>query len=140
MEKATNKKLYQSVKDKADTIYARPGLYKSAYIQKEYQRLGGTYSGKKPDKTKGVQRWLLNEQWVEVSPYLKDNKKVQCGSTPNVAKTCRPLVRINKDTPITIPELLKIHSKSKLLKLVEKKKQDMDGRVMWRKGIFKPSK
>ena len=140
MEKATDKKLYQSVKDKADTIYARPGLYKSAYIQKEYQRLGGKYSGPKPDKNKGVQRWLLGENWVEVSPYLKDNKKVKCGTTPNMKKACRPLVRVNDKTPITIPELLKIHSKNKLLELVNKKKKDMDGRVMWRKGIFKPSK
>jgi len=140
MEKATDKKLYQSVKAKADKIYARPGLYKSAYIQKEYQRLGGTYSGKKPDTNKGVQRWLTGENWVEVSPYLKDNKKVKCGTTPNMNKACRALVRVNDKTPITIPELLKIHSKSKLLELVEKKKKDMDGRIMWRKGIFKPSK
>ena len=33
MEKATNKKLCQSVKVKADKIYARPGLFKSAYIR-----------------------------------------------------------------------------------------------------------
>ena len=122
MDKAKDKKLYQSVKDKADKIYARPGLYKSAYIQKEYQRQGGTYIGPKPSKNTGVQRWLLGEEWVEVMPYLKDNKKVKCGTTPNMNKACRPLIRINKDTPITIPELLKIHSKSKLLKLVEMKK------------------
>jgi len=35
MERAKDKKLYQSVKDKADKIYKRPGLYKSVYIQKE---------------------------------------------------------------------------------------------------------
>ena len=51
-------------------------------------------------------------------------------------KACRALVRVNDKTPITIPELLKIHSKSKLLELVEKKKKDMDGRIMWRKGIL----
>ena len=33
MERVLNKKLYQKVSDKADTIYKRPGLYKSAYIQ-----------------------------------------------------------------------------------------------------------
>jgi len=38
MERAKDIKLYMKVKDKADTIYKRPGLYKSAYIQKEYQR------------------------------------------------------------------------------------------------------
>jgi len=140
MERAKDKKLYQSVKIKADTIYKRPGLYKSAYIQKEYQRQGGTYIGPKPKKDIGVQRWLLYEEWVEVSSYLKDNKKVKCGTTPNMNEACRPLIRINKDTPITIPELLKIHSKSKLLKLVEMKKMDMDGRIIWKSATFKSSK
>ena len=139
MEKATNKKLYQQVSDKADKIYKRAGLYKSAYIQKEYQRLGGTYSGPKPSKNKGIQRWLLNEQWVEVTPFL-NNKIVKCGTRTNMNKACRPLIRINKDTPITIPELLKIHSKSKLLKLVSQKIKDMDGRVNWKSATFKSSK
>jgi len=139
MDRATNKKLYQQVSDKADTIYKRRGLYKSAYIQKEYQRLGGTYKGPKPDKNKGVQRWLSGENWIEMMPYLKDNKKVQCGIKPN-GKACRPLIRVNKDTPITIPELLKLYTKSKLLKLVEMKKKDMDGRLNWKAGTFKPSK
>jgi hypothetical protein len=140
MDNIVNKALYKRVKEKADLIYARPGLYKSAYIQKEYQRQGGTYKGKKPDKNKGVQRWLLGEEWIEVMPYLKDNKKVKCGTTPNKTKACRPLVRINKDTPITIPELLKIHSKDKLIKLVSQKQKDMDGRVNWKSGTFKSSK
>ena len=139
MDKALDKKLYQQVSDKADTIYKRPGLYKSAYIQKEYQRLGGKYKGDKPDKTKGIRRWLLGEEWVEVTPYLKENKKVMCGTTPNMNKACRPLIRVNDKTPITIPELLKLHTKDKLLKLVENKKKDMDGRIQWKKGIFKPS-
>ena len=58
MDRAINKELYMKVKDKADTIYKRSGLYKSAYIQKEYQRQGGTYIGPKPKKDTGVQRWL----------------------------------------------------------------------------------
>jgi len=71
MDRANNKELYMKVKAKADTIYARPGLYKSAYIQKEYQRQGGTYKGKKTDKNTGVQRWLAGENWIEMMPYLK---------------------------------------------------------------------
>jgi len=140
MDKAKDKKLYQSVSDKADKIYKRSGLYKSAYIQKEYQRQGGTYIGPKPDKSTGVQRWLLGEEWVEVMPYLKENKIIKCGTTPNMNKACRPLIKVNKNTPITIPELLKIHSKDKLLKLVSKKIKDMDGRVNWKSATFKSSK
>ena len=140
MDRAINKELYMKIKDKADKIYKRPGLYKSAYIQNEYQRQGGTYSGKKPKKDTGIQRWLIGEQWLEMMPYLKDNKKVKCGTTPNKTKACRPLVRINKDTPITIPELLKIHTREKLIKLVSQKQKDMDGRVNWKAGTFKASK
>jgi len=73
-------------------------------------------------------------------PYLKNNKKVQCGTTPNMNKACRPLIRVNDKTPITIPELLKIHSKSKLLKVVEMKKIDMDGQIRWKEAKFIPSK
>jgi len=54
---------------------------------------------------------------------FKNNKIVKCGTSEKSGKACRPLIRINKDTPITIPELLKIHTKSKLLKLVEMKKK-----------------
>jgi len=50
------------------------------------------------------------------------------------------MVRINKDTPITIPESLKIHTKDKLIKLVSQKERDMNGRVNWKSGTFKASK
>lgn len=140
MDRATDKALYKRVKDKADTIYKRHGLFKSAYIQKEYQRQGGTYSGPKPSKTTGTQRWLQGEQWIEVMPYLKDNKKIYCGTTPSKGKACRPLIRVNKQTPITIPELLKIHTKELLIKIVNQKQKDMDGRLSWKAGKFKSSK
>ena len=140
MDRATDKALYKRVKEKADKIYKRSGLYKSAYIQKEYQRQGGAYKGSKPKKDTGVQRWLAGEQWSEMTPYLKNNKIIKCGTTPNKGKACRPMVRINKDTPITIPELLKIHTKDKLIKLVSQKERDMNGRVNWKSGTFKASK
>jgi len=73
-------------------------------------------------------------------PYLKDNKKVQCGITPNKGKLCRPLNTVNDKTPITIPELLKIHSKEKLIKIVKQKELDMDGRVNRKAGTFKARK
>lgn len=138
MSQVLDKKLYERVKKKADKIYERHGLYKSAWIQKEYKRLGGRYSGKKPSKDKGLQRWIKGEQWVEVGDYLK-GKKTPCGSSNRKGKACRPLKRVNDKTPITVPELLKIHSKKKLQSLVNKKKKDMDGRINWKSGTFSPS-
>ena len=61
---------------------------------------------------------------------FKNNKIVKCGTSEKSGKACRPLIRINKDTPITIPELLK---------LVEMKKMDMDGIINWRLATFKSS-
>lgn len=135
-----NKKLYQKAKEEADIKYKRAGLYKSAFIQKRYQELGGKYKGKKPEKNKGIQRWLLGEDWVNVEEYLKNNKVIKCGTIKDTNKACRPLKRVNKNTPITIPELLKIHTKEKLLELVKQKKKDMDGRILWKQGKFISSK
>jgi hypothetical protein len=132
-----NPKLYKKAKRKADEVYKRHSAYKSMYIQSEYKRLGGKYKNKKP--TGGVGRWI-SEQWVQVLPYLKSNKKIACGSNNKKNKVCRPLKRIDKNTPITIPELLKLHSKKDLIKLAEKKNKNMDGRVFWKSLKFYPSK
>ena len=53
-----------------------------------------------------------------------------CGEGQN-PKGCRPSVRIDKDTPITLPELVKKHGKKALVDLAKKKKADMDRRVDW---------
>jgi hypothetical protein len=138
--KPTNTRLYTSVKtDAKNKFKSYPSLYASSWIVKEYKKRGGTYEGKKPSKDTGTSKWYT-EQWVQVESYLKTGKKVQCGSSEKSTKACRPLKRINSSTPITIPELLKIHSKSDLIKLAVKKQKDMSGRVMWKTGNFFPSK
>ena len=129
-----NPTLYKKARKTADEKYKRPGLYKSAFIQKEYQRLGGKYKGEKPSKEKGIQRWLKGEKWVEVEPYLKNNKIVVCGTSEKEGKACRPMNRVNNKTPITLPELIKIHGRNKLLGLVSRKKKNMDLRIDWKNG------
>ena len=99
------------------------------YIQKKYQQLGGNYKG--VSKNKPTQRWL-QEEWIQVVPYLVKGEKIKCGSGNKDSKVCRPLKRITSQTPITLPELLKIHSKEDLLKLARKKNKDMNGRVYWK--------
>lgn len=135
-----NPDLYKKAKEEADKKYKRHGLYKSAFIQKKYQELGGKYKDKKPTNKTGINRWLKGEQWIEVEPYLKKGEIVQCGSSDRKGKACRPLKRATDKTPITIGEVLKIHSKTKILKLIQQKKKDMDGRIDWKKGEFKSSK
>ena len=140
MDRALDKELYKKVSKRADKIYETHSLYKSAWIQKEYQKLGGRYRGSKPTEKKGIQRWLSGEQWIEVGPYLKTGEKIQCGSSDRKGKACRPLKRVNSKTPITVPELLELHSKKKLMQLVKKKQRDMKGRLNWKSGTFSPSK
>tara|TARA_E500000318_G_scaffold111297_2_gene129355 strand:- start:1476 stop:1895 length:420 start_codon:yes stop_codon:yes gene_type:complete len=137
-ENILDKKLYEMAKKDADLKYKVPSAYKSMYIQKKYKQLGGRYKNKKRNQA-STDRWRT-EQWVVVSEYLNGNKKIVCGTSEIKNKVCRPLKRINKDTPITLPELLKIHSKKDLLTLANKKRNDMKGRVMWKTLKFIPSK
>ena len=73
-------------------------------------------------------------------PYLERGEKIVCGGAQKKNKVCRPLIRVNNDTPITIKELLKLHPKSELIKLGKKKLNDMNGRVFWKTMKFYPSK
>lgn len=133
-----NHKLYNKVKEEAKNKFIRyPSIYASSWIVKEYKKRGGEYSGK---KTKvGISRWY-KEEWIQVLPYLKNGKKIQCGSSNKDGKACRPLKRIDRNTPITIPELLKIHSKSKMIKMAGEKEKNMSRRVYWKNGIVSKPK
>jgi len=135
-----NPKLYKKAKKEADEKYKRPtSAYKSMFISKKYQELGGKYSGKK-DKTKGTIRWNKKEKWIQVLPYLQQNKIIECGEDNKDTKACRPMIRASKYTPITIGEIVEKHGKQKAIELAKKKNKDMKGKIYWRKGTFKPSK
>ena len=134
----SNTKLYEKVKKEARGRFERwPSIYASAWVVKTYKSRGGKYKGKKP-KESGINRWF-DEEWVQVSAYLNGKKKVQCGAQNRSEKACRPLKRVDENTPITIPELLKLHSKKKLIDLARQKRSDMKGRLFWERGKFYPS-
>lgn len=128
-----NKKLYKQIKKEADEKFKRPtSAYKSMWIVKTYKNRGGEYKGKKEGLTK---RWR-DEEWIQVKPFIEDNKKIACGSDNRKNKVCRPLKRVNKETPITIKELQKIYTDDEILKLANMKIKDMKGRVMWKQNKF----
>ena len=129
-----NKQLYELIKKQADKKYKRDGLYKSAWIVKAYTEAGGMYSGK--PSPGGIRRWLDKEDWVSVIPYLRDKQIVKCGSADGKLIACRPMVRANDKTPITLPELLKIHSRDKLLKLALEKEKNPAKRINWKAGTI----
>ena len=57
-----------------------------------------------------------------------------------IVSTYKKCKRVNKSTPITLPELIKLHSKKNLLSLARKKNKDMNGRVYWKTLRFISSK
>ena len=134
-------KLYNKVKARAKNKFERyPSIYASSWIVREYKKLGGKYKGgKKSSPNTGITRWY-REEWIQVIPFLEKNQKIECGSNNKDGKACRPLVRRGRDTPITIKELLKIHSKTKLLSLARKKEKNMEGKLFWKRGVFYPKK
>ncbi len=129
MDKTSN--AYKKAKRDADKIYEKHSAYKSMYISKLYKEYGGKYKDSSKKDTK-LSTWR-QERWIVVEPYLKEGKKIACGSekASNI-HACRPSKRINKDTPTTIDSLIELHGKKKLLELVALKKKGK--RINWEKG------
>ncbi len=109
--------VYKNVKNEADLKFqSKTGIYKSAWIVKEYKKRGGIFLENKPTKKEtGLKRWF-EEEWVRVDKHGKimkdkDGNNVQCGRSDeemdkNVKKgLCRPSKRITKATPKTVKEL-----------------------------------
>ena len=141
--------------DKESTIYKRAlteanrvygtgsSIYRSGYIVQQYKKMGGMMrSPQKTSPKKGLQRWF-REEWIQVIPYLKHKKVVPCGRSPGTNRrlpACRPLYRITEETPITIPELVVLHGKKKLLQLAEKKERSPSKRMNWRSPKRSPKR
>jgi hypothetical protein len=121
--------IYKKSLDKANKVYGiKTSAYRSAYIVKTYKELGGKINNKSPK----LDRWF-KEKWIQVVPYLKEKKIVECGTkTKSLGKACRPLKRITKDTPITIKELEKIHSKKDLIRVAKIKDKSPNKRITWK--------
>ena len=92
-----DKELYKKVKLEADKIYKKPSAYKSMFIQKRYKDLGGQY--KDDNKEKTLSRWM-NERWSDIG---HKNYPVY-----------RPMIRINKHTPLTVNEIDKKNLKQQI--------------------------
>ena len=131
MDKAKSKELYEQVKEDAKKKFkAFPSAYASIWIQREYKKRGGEFT-KDKEKDSKLNDWIKS-RWIQVLPLLKEGKIIECGDKNKETKACRPSIRINKDTPITIQELLELHSVDDIIKAAEKKNADMDGRLMWK--------
>jgi hypothetical protein len=92
-----DKELYKKVKLEADQVYKKSSAYKSMFIQKRYKDLGGQY--KDDNKEKTLSRWM-NERWTDIG---QKNYPVY-----------RPMIRINKHTPLTVNEIDKKNLKQQI--------------------------
>jgi len=134
MDKKSN--IYKKAIEMANDKYGeKSSIYRSSYIVKMYKELGGNKSLKKKKKNDdGLNRWFA-EDWIQVSPFLEKGQKIECGGkrvSDRVGKSCRPLYRITKDTPITIPELLEIYTKKAIIKIAKEKERSPKKRVDWK--------
>jgi hypothetical protein len=133
MDNAIDKQLYKVVvKEAKKKFESWPSAYASMWVQKRYQELGGEYT----KKGVGLKNWR-REHWIQVLPLLKDGKVVACGDDNKETKACRPTVRVNKDTPITLQELLELHSVDDIIKAAEKKNANMSKRLNWKELTLK---
>jgi hypothetical protein len=135
-------RLYERVKREAKARFERwPSAYGSAWLVREYKRRGGRFSSVGPRSTKktGVGRWM-EEEWVQVVPYVTSGRIVRCGERRGASKACRPLRRRSKATPLTVGELVRRHGKDKVLRMASRKARDMDGRLHWGSGSFRRSR
>ncbi len=131
-ENVSNPELYKKAKKMADEKYKRHSAYKSMYLVKTYKDLGGKYSTKK--KMGKLERWK-REKWKSVLDYL-NGKDIACGSDKIGNNACRPTVRVDKETPMTIQQLIKKHGKPKLRKLVNQKLKNMNKYVDWEEATI----
>lgn len=115
MPEPINKSLYNKVKKMADKKFvSKTGIYKSSWIVKEYKRLGGKYSGKKPSvKSPGLKRWY-KEKWIDLNRPIRNSQgKIvgyrSCGRPSLKSKLkyplCRPSKRVSSKTPRTYKEI-----------------------------------
>lgn len=127
-----NKKLYKKAKEEANEKYKRAGLYKSAFIQKRYQELGGKYKGEKPESK--TELWF-SQKWIDMEQYIK-GKKVECGRNKNEMRKfplCRPLFKKGQKI-LTADEVIKKHGKEKIKKMIKEKRENPKLRVNWING------
>ena len=62
----SNKVLYNNIKREAKNKFkVYPSVYANYWLSREYKKRGGKYTGKKPSKSSGLNRWT-EEKWINV--------------------------------------------------------------------------
>jgi hypothetical protein len=118
--------------------------YRSMSIVKKYKEFGGKYTKGIVTELQGTKRWI-KERWINVTDYIKHDKLTACGNgIDNRRKhACRPYIRVNKKTPITIDEAVTKHGEAKILRLAKYKHGKGNSefvRIDWKAGTVQTKK
>ena len=121
--------MYNSIKTKIKKrVKSWPSAYASGQLVQQYKRTFANKYGKtknpykhpkKSNKMSPLSRWY-KERWVDAC----SKQQKPCGRTLLESRKypyCRPSVRVSKDTPMTIAELLKKYGKNGVDKMCKKK-------------------
>jgi len=115
--------LYSKVKAEANAKFeSNTGIYKSAWIVREYKKRGDLYKGQ-VSKDTGLLRWF-REKWVDLNRPMDDGYE-DCGrkDRKGAYPLCRPTYRITEKTPKTYKELSK-----QSIEKAKKEKEKVKGR------------
>jgi len=126
--KPIKKKLYEQLKRKIKSrSKVWPSAYASGQLVRAYKSKGGTYRC----SFGSLDRWF-KEKWVNVCK-PKGKSYAVCGRSKSSRKGypyCRPLKRINSQTPKTVGEI----GKEKIKKMCSKKRQNPYRRIFLKFG------
>lgn len=121
-----DKNLYIKARNKVKKrVKAWPSAYASGQVVTEYKAMGGRYKGSKKSETSSLGRWY-KEKWVNVCK-PKGRGYAECGREKSKVRAypyCRPSVRVNSQTPMTVGELKKKYGNKKLEDLCKKKRKE----------------
>jgi hypothetical protein len=122
-----NKRLYNTLKRK---IKARSKVWPSAYASGQLVRAYESEGGKYRCSFGSLDRWF-KEKWVNVCQPLGNGKYKSCGRKKSSWRNypyCRPLRRVNKNTPVTVREM----GKNKIKKMCNRKRKNPRKKVFQR--------
>lgn len=114
--------LYIKVRNRVKKrVKAWPSAYASGQVVTEYKKAGGRYRGQKTSAP--LDRWY-KEKWVNVCR-PRGRGYETCGRAKSSVKNypyCRPSVRVNSQTPMTVGEIKKKYGQKKLDEMCKRKK------------------
>ena len=136
-KKIKNKELYIKIRKEVKKEIPKHSAYRSAYIIKRYIEEGEKQGfeesdliDKKEEKKSGLKRWFM-EHWVCVAGFLA-GRIIKCGDPECLEMSaCRPLIRVNSETPVTIIELLKKYPKEKIIEAIKLKNSDPQNKIIF---------